>query len=208
MTGKRHTLDLGQVILTKGLAQAVVNVLFSIFPGYGFTVTQRDHPTYTPALRDTWAITLITYDARPLSSTRLQPVFRACETAYLTALRFLTGGTRECAALGPFANRLQVINGFTSAAAALGGLDASCITTSEFSDTYEVSVTMRSSAEALRVARAAAASVGCALDNGAHGTANPAGYDRTLRTLSGLLMRPEGALHRYGGEATRGVGAG
>lgn len=189
---KRHAMDLGVTVLLKELAQTVMNVLYVIHPGYAFIVTQRSGSAWAEALRDTWTVTAYK-TGRTWTNRELNPLLAAAHAAHLTALRLLTGGTREIAALGPFANRVQVAVGFQSAAIALGAVDASATSPSSFSETWEVGVVAANEAVARRILAAAAHAAGCQTLYGSHGgTVGGRGADGTLTAVSGVTIAKAG----------------
>lgn len=165
---KRQVAALNLVILTETLARTVANVLDAVYPGYAFTHRQRKQDGVgTDALRGTYDIEASYFGPRPWAERHLQPVMSLANGAHLSALRHLTGGTREIAALGPFANRTQVATAFQSAALALGADSAACICPPSFADHFDVRVAAENAARAKQVINAAAHACGCQVKFGA-----------------------------------------
>lgn len=163
----RRFESLNLVMLTSTLASMVINLLRVVYPGYTFRLTERTDRNgvrLSAALLGTFDIEIASDGPRLMAERHLTPVMSTAHGAYLMALRTLCEDTRYLAVMGPHhSGEMHYRLGLQRAAIALGAVDVSVVPLS-YPECWVMNVVARSEAEARRIADAACAAAGCAIN--------------------------------------------
>ena len=206
----RRYESLNLVMLSSTLGAMVLNLLRCVYPGYAFRLverTDRHGVRLSAALLGTFDVEIASDGPRLMAERHLTPVMSTANGAYLMALRNLCEDTRYLAVMGPeHSGEIHYRLGLQRAALALGAIDVS-VTPLSYPECWVMNVVARSEAEAKRIANAACAAAGCAINWVEHKLidVSPAGPDGMYVSFNNLIVKAYG---RPSARAETGVAAG